>query len=97
MSYLQLLDDIRTNVAKNMVGKRKEIDLILIAMLCGGHVLVEDVPGLGKTTMVSSLAQSLGCTFRRIQFTPDVLPSILRGLPCTTSSQGNRKSIPEAL
>ena len=71
MNYMQLLDEIRINVSKNMVGKQKEINLILIAMICGGHVLVEDVPGLGKTTMVASLAQSLGCTFRRIQFTPD--------------------------
>ncbi len=91
MNYLQLLDDIRTNVAKNMVGKRKEIDLILIAMLCGGHVLVEDVPGLGKTTMVSSLAQSLGCTFRRIQFTPDVLPSDITGFTMYNIKSGEQE------
>ena len=91
MNYMQLLDEIRINVSKNMVGKQKEINLILIAMICGGHVLVEDVPGLGKTTMVASLAQSLGCTFRRIQFTPDVLPSDITGFTMYNMKSGEQE------
>lgn len=63
-----------------MVGKRREIEYVLVALLAGGHVLVEDVPGVGKTTLVRSLATTLGCEFRRIQFTPDLLPSDVTGV-----------------
>jgi len=64
---------------KVIVGKKDSIRLIIIALLCQGHVLIEDVPGVGKTTLVSALAKSLDLTFRRIQFTPDVLPSDITG------------------
>lgn len=74
-----LLDRIRDNVKKVIVGKDDIIDLLLISLLCSGHVLIEDIPGMGKTTLVSALAASLGCSFRRIQFTPDVLPSDITG------------------
>lgn len=70
---------IKENVARVMVGKQKAIDQILIAFLNRGHVLLEDIPGIGKTTLVSSLARTLGLTFRRIQFTPDVMPSDVTG------------------
>ncbi len=71
---------IRENVGKVVVGKGDVVDLALVALLCEGHILFEDVPGIGKTTMAKALARSLGCTFRRIQFTPDLLPSDVTGL-----------------
>src|SRR3989337_1943104 len=71
---------LRENIQKVIVGKDEVIDLTLAAVLCEGHLLIEDVPGIGKTTMARALAASLGCTFRRIQFTPDLLPSDVTGL-----------------
>jgi MoxR-like ATPase len=74
-----LLKNIQENIERVIVGKTEPIHLILIALMGKGHVLIEDVPGVGKTMMVSSLAKSLNLTFRRIQFTPDVLPSDITG------------------
>ncbi|MCW5851289.1 MAG: MoxR family ATPase [Anaerolineae bacterium] len=71
---------VSDNVEKVIVGKHDEIQLALIAMLCRGHVLIEDVPGVGKTMLARAFARSLGCTFRRIQFTPDMLPSDITGV-----------------
>jgi len=71
---------LRENVQRVIVGKDDVIDLATIALLCRGHILVEDVPGIGKTTLSKALAQSLGCTFRRIQFTPDLMPSDVLGV-----------------
>lgn len=71
---------VRANIEKVMVGKGNEIELVLIAMAAGGHVLLEDVPGTGKTTLAKSLAASIAGTFKRIQFTPDLLPSDLTGI-----------------
>jgi MoxR-like ATPase len=71
---------IRENVGQVIVGKSQVVDLALVALLCEGHILFEDVPGIGKTTMAKALARSLGCSFRRIQFTPDLLPSDVTGL-----------------
>src|SRR5690554_6140187 len=68
------------NIEKVVVGKRDEIELSLIALLSGGHVLLEDVPGVGKTMMVRAIAKSIGADFRRIQFTPDLLPSDVTGV-----------------
>ncbi len=70
----------RENIAQVIVGKEEVIDLCLIAILCEGHILVEDVPGTGKTTLAKAIAKSLGCSFRRIQFTPDLLPSDVTGI-----------------
>jgi MoxR-like ATPase len=68
------------NVERVIVGKHKEVRLALVALLCRGHLLIEDVPGTGKTVLAKAIAKSLGCTFRRIQFTPDLLPSDVTGL-----------------
>ena len=65
---------IRQNTGHVIVGKEGVTDLLMVALLCEGHVLFEDVPGIGKTTMAKALAKSLGCSFQRIQFTPDLLP-----------------------
>ena len=71
---------IRDHIALVIVGKNEIVDLALVALLCEGHILFEDVPGIGKTTLAKALARSLGCVFRRIQFTPDLLPSDVTGL-----------------
>ena len=71
---------LRENVQQVIVGKDETINLALVAVLCGGHILIEDVPGIGKTTLARTLAISLGCSFKRIQFTPDLLPSDVTGL-----------------
>ncbi len=71
---------LRENIQKVIVGKDEVINLTLAAVLCEGHILLEDVPGIGKTTLARALAASLGCSFRRIQFTPDLLPSDVTGL-----------------
>lgn len=71
---------LRENIQKVIVGKKEIIDLALIALLCEGHLLLEDVPGTGKTTLAKTIARSLGCTFQRIQFTPDLLPSDVTGI-----------------
>jgi MoxR-like ATPase len=71
---------LRENIQKVIVGKDQVINLTLAAVLCEGHILLEDVPGIGKTSLARALAASLGCTFRRIQFTPDLLPTDVTGL-----------------
>src|SRR5919198_4565 len=69
-----------TNVEKVIVGKHREVELAVTSLLCKGHILIEDVPGVGKTMLSKALARSLGCTFKRIQFTPDLLPSDVTGV-----------------
>lgn len=71
---------VRQSVGQVIVGKEEVIDLLMVALLCEGHILFEDVPGIGKTTLAKSLARSLGCSFQRIQFTPDLLPSDIIGI-----------------
>jgi MoxR-like ATPase len=73
-------DKVISNVERVIVGKHHEVRLALVALLCRGHVLIEDVPGTGKTVLAKAIAKSLGCSFRRIQFTPDLLPSDVSGL-----------------
>ena len=71
---------IRDNIARVIVGKEHAVDLLLVALFTEGHVLLEDVPGIGKTTLARSLARSLDCAFQRLQFTPDLLPSDVTGV-----------------
>jgi MoxR-like ATPase len=80
MEIKESADRIIANVARVIVGKDEVIELCLVALLCEGHVLLEDVPGIGKTTLAKAIARSVGCTFRRIQFTPDLLPSDVTGI-----------------
>ena len=80
---------VRENIARVIVGKGDVIDLLLVALLCEGHVLLEDVPGVGKTMLAKSLAQSLDGAFRRIQFTPDLLPSDITGVAVYNQQAGD--------
>lgn len=80
MTHAQVIDKVLANIDKVMIGKRDISELSVTAMLAGGHVLLEDVPGVGKTMMVKALAKSIGATFKRIQFTPDLLPSDVLGV-----------------
>lgn len=76
----ELSDQIIANVERVIVGKRHEVQIVLVALLCRGHVLIEDVPGVGKTMLAKAIARSIGSTFKRIQFTPDLLPSDVTGV-----------------
>ena len=76
------------NLGRVIVGKKQSIELIAIGLLCQGHVLIEDVPGVGKTMLARSLARSLDCTFNRIQFTPDMLPSDVTGVSIYNQQKG---------
>src|SRR5215471_8454750 len=75
-----LAERLCRNVERVLVGKRGAIELAIVALLCEGHLLIEDVPGIGKTTLARALAQSIGGTFRRLQCTPDLLPSDVTGV-----------------
>ena len=79
---------LQENISKVIVGKEDQIELILTAMLAQGHVLLEDVPGTGKTTMAKSLAKSLSCDFARVQFTPDLLPADITGMRVYSQQTG---------
>jgi len=76
----EVTEKVSANVEKVIVGKHDEVQLTLLALLRQGHLLIEDVPGVGKTMLAKSIARSIGCTFRRIQFTPDMLPSDVTGV-----------------
>lgn len=77
------------NVEKVIVGKADAVAFTLIAVICHGHVLIEDVPGVGKTVLTKAIARSIGCTFKRIQFTPDLLPSDVTGVSIYNQKNGN--------
>jgi len=85
----QVAEKIIDNVAKVIFGKREAIELTVVGLLCQGHLLIEDVPGVGKTMLARSLARSIGCKFSRIQFTPDMLPSDVTGV--SVFNQKNRE------
>ena len=87
--FQELANQLRDSVQRIIVGKSDVIDLVIIAVVCRGHVLVEDVPGIGKTTLAKALAQSLGCTFNRIQFTPDLMPTDVLGVNFFNQKSGD--------
>lgn len=84
----QMIMSLQQEIGKAIVGKEEAIEYALIALLCNGHVLIEDVPGVGKTTLASALARSLDCSFRRIQFTPDLMPSDVTGFTLVNFKTG---------
>ncbi len=88
--FVARFNDIRTEVAKFIVGQQQLIEDVLLAILCGGHVLLEGVPGLGKTALVHSLSESLHLDFHRIQFTPDLLPADIVGTQILIDRGGQR-------
>ena len=83
-----LCNRIEENINRVMIGKGNVIESLLIALAAGGHVLIEDVPGIGKTTLVSALAKSLNLSFKRIQFTPDLMPSDVTGFNLYNQKSG---------
>lgn len=83
-----IAERVGRNVEQVIVGKHNEVQLTLLALLCRGHVLVEDVPGVGKTMLAKAVARSLGCSFKRIQFTPDLLPTDVTGVSIYNQKSG---------
>ena len=83
-----LAERMKASVGSVVVGNENAIELALVAILCEGHILIEDVPGIGKTTLAKSLARSMDCTFQRIQFTPDLLPSDITGVSVFNQKNG---------
>lgn len=81
-------EKIKANISKVIVGKDDATDLVLVSLFCSGHILLEDVPGVGKTMLSKCLARSIDCEFKRIQFTPDLLPSDLTGINYFNQKQG---------
>jgi MoxR-like ATPase len=79
-SVQESAERVVANVERVIVGKHLEVRMALVALLCEGHILIEDVPGVGKTMLAKAISRSIGCSFRRIQFTPDLLPSDVTGL-----------------
>jgi MoxR-like ATPase len=88
-SVQSFAEKVIENVEKVILGKREAVELTVIDLLCAGHLLIEDVPGVGKTMLARSLARSLGCSLNRIQFTPDMLPSDVTGV--SIFNQGTRE------
>jgi len=84
----ELADKVRANISSVLVGREATIDLVLNSLFCGGHVLLEDVPGVGKTMLARCLAKSFECEFKRVQFTPDLLPSDITGINYFDQKQG---------
>ncbi len=97
MDYNLMLKQIISNVEKVIVDKRREIELTLITLLCRGHILIEDVPGVGKTSLAFALAKSLSCSFKRIQFTPDIMPADITGFSVFNPKTGDFEYRPGAI
>lgn len=93
----RLLGQICQNMRSVIFGKDRQIQLVVLALIAGGHVLIEDVPGVGKTSLVSALAKSIDCGFKRIQFTPDVVPSDITGFSIYNQKTGEFEFRPGAI
>jgi len=91
------LGKIVSNVEQVIIGKRDAVELALCSLLCKGHVLIEDMPGVGKTSLVSAIAKSFDCSFKRIQFTPDILPSDITGFSIYNQKSGAFEYRPGAI
>ena len=83
------------NVEKVIVGKSRAVELAVIALMCRGHALIEDVPGVGKTMLARSIARAAGCEFKRIQFTPDLLPTDVTGVSIYNQRTGDFERHPK--
>ena len=88
LNPMNMIQALQRNIGQAIVGKEEAVEYALIALLCKGHVLIEDVPGVGKTTLASAMARSLACSFRRIQFTPDLMPSDVTGFTMANLKTG---------
>lgn len=80
INYHEIVEKIKRNTGSVILGKEEAIELLMTSIICSGHILIEDVPGVGKTTLAKALAKSVNCSFKRIQFTPDLMPSDLTGV-----------------
>lgn len=89
MDVKSIARGLAENIEKVLVGKHRTVELVLTALLAGGHILVEDVPGVGKTTLANALAKTIDCGFTRIQFTPDTLPSDVTGVSVNNMQSGS--------
>ncbi len=89
MDARAVAERIVDNIEQVIIGKRSQVELAVMALMCGGHLLVEDVPGVGKTMLARSLARSSGCSFSRIQFTPDLLPTDVTGVSIYDQKSGD--------
>lgn len=90
--FRKRIEDLRTEIAKSIVGNREVVDGVVTCILAGGHALLEGVPGLGKTMLVRTLAETLTLTFSRIQFTPDLMPADILGTTVIDETQGGAKA-----
>lgn len=97
MQGSNVIDRITANMEKVIVDKRYAIELALITLICRGHILIEDVPGVGKTSLASALAKSLNCSFKRIQFTPDIMPADITGFSIYSPKTGDFEYRPGAI
>lgn len=95
--HIKILKNIVSNVENVIIGKKEAIELTLIALICKGHILIEDVPGVGKTSLVSAISKSINASFKRIQFTPDILPSDITGFSVYNPQNGEFMFKPGAI
>ncbi len=94
MSTCEMLTGLKSNIGKRVVGKSELVDRLIIAFMSEGHVLIEDVPGVGKTTLAKALADSVALSFSRIQCTPDTMPSDITGVSVYNSKSGDFEVVP---